>query len=70
MKIEEVKSSKFEPFTIKITIENENELKELWCRLNTATTDIRELNKEYSYNDFDSVSNDSLFDFIDSKMIG
>ena len=70
MKIQEIKNNKFEPFTIKITIENENELKELWCRLNTATADIRELNKEYSYNDFDSDSNDSLFDVIDSKMIG
>lgn len=70
MKIEEVENSKFEPFAIKITIENENELKELWCRLNAPTTDIRELNKEYSYNNFDSDSNDSLFDFIDSKIIG
>ena len=69
MKIKEVKNSKFEPFTIKITIENENELKELWCRLNTATAKIKELNKEYSYSNFESDGNDYLFDLIDSKMI-
>ena len=67
MKIEEVKSSKFEPFTIKITIENENELKELWCRLNASTIKIKELNYEYDQSEF--ISDDTLdfFNLINSK---
>ena len=69
MKIEEVKINKFEPFTIKITIENENELKELWCRLNPAAAKIKELNENHSYSNFDSDGNYPLFIFIDSKMI-
>ena len=69
MKIEEVKINKFEPFTIKITIENENELKELWCRLNIATNKIKELNDNHRYSNFDPDGNCSLFVFIDSKMI-
>lgn len=70
MKLEEVKNNRFEPFTIKITIENEDELKEFWCRLNTAVANIKELNKEYSYSNFVSDGNNYLFDLIDSKMIG
>lgn len=69
MKIEEVKSNKFEPFTIQMTIENENELKELWCRLNIDTNKIKELNDNHSYSNFDSDGNCSLFVFLDSKMI-
>ena len=67
MKIEEVKSSKFEPFTIKITIENENELKELWCRLNAPTIKIKELNYEYDQSEFISDNTLDFFNLINSK---
>ena len=68
MKIEEVKSNKFEPFTIQMTIENENELKELWCRLNINTNKIKELNSSYKQVDFISSNYITLFDLIDSKI--
>ena len=68
MKIEEIKTNKFEPFTIKITIENEDELKELWCRLNTSTMKIQEINSEYKESDFKSDENIELFELIDSKI--
>ena len=68
MKIEEVKSNKFEPFTIQMTIENENELKELWCRLNINTNKIKELNSGRKQVDFISSNYIILFDLIDSKI--
>lgn len=67
MKIEEVKNSKFEPFTIKITIENENELRELWCRLNASTIKIKELNYEYDQSEFISDNTLDFFNLINSK---
>ena len=67
MKIEEVKINKFEPFTIQMTIENENELKELWCRLNINTNKIKELNSSHKQVDFISSNYITLFDLIDSK---
>ena len=68
MKIEEVKSNKFEPFTIQMTIENENELKELWCRLNINTNKIKEINSGRKQVDFISSNYVILFDLIDSKI--
>ena len=68
MKIEEVKSNKFEPFTIQMTIENENELKELWCRLNINTNKIKEINSGRKQVDFISSNYITLFDLIDSKI--
>ena len=68
MKIEEVKSNKFEPFTIQMTIENENELKELWCRLNINTNKIKEISRGHKEADFISSNYIILFDLIDSKI--
>lgn len=67
MKIQEVKKNNFKPFTIEITIENEDELKELWCRLNTSTNKIKELNYEYDQSDFESYNNLDFFNLINSK---
>ena len=44
-------------------IENENELRELWCRLNTNTNKIKELNYEYEQSDFISENNLDFFNF-------
>lgn len=67
MKIEEIENSKFEPFTIKITIENKNELNELWCRLNASTIKIKELNYEYDQSEFISDNTLDFFNLINSK---
>ena len=73
MKLEEVKNNRFEPFTIKITIENEEELKELWCRLNTNINKVKEANNhligsDIKYTEFDYPSYIALFELIDSKL--
>ncbi|MFB5622939.1 MAG: hypothetical protein ACE5RH_02995 [Nitrosarchaeum sp.] len=65
------KKKKFEPIKINITIENLDELIEMWKRMNIAPVHVDEYNDNDSWqNDYESkgVGDDLFFNILDNKI--
>lgn len=73
MKVKEVKNlelSKFKPSKILVTIETEDELRELWHRLNLHISKIKgdiDKNRKYRY-EFDTGRLEGLWVMVDNMM--
>lgn len=65
MKVKTTNNNTFNPITLEITIESEDELKNLWAALNIPTTEAEKYNKDLlkEFELDDSV--DELFDVVD-----
>lgn len=65
--IEEKKDKVFHPFVLEFKIESEDDLENLAARFNIATKDADDLNEGYGY-PRKTISNDSLWNFLDSLL--
>ena len=62
------KKSKFRPISIKLIIESEEELCDLWHRTNVSQIKLQEIIEDYLKHGCDGTSSNKLFDILDGEV--